>query len=554
MSTEDTPEDLTEETSDHADAPTRRKRRSPLAIATVAAAVLVVGGGGAYWASSAADDDDPGQSSNTGNLPPLALDGFADPAQTGFPGERGIAVGEPNPGRPTYRATGELPGAPDPTAPVYRTAPKVSRAEVAKLAKALRITGEPRLERGVWKVGGAPERMSPTLRVKATGAGGWSYTRFGAPGGDGCLEPPHTMGEGADDGATAEQARPSGPRCGSLRDGRPGGGLKDAGRSRDAQGPDGSQGGQDTPAIPDGGSPPVSAAEAEKAAEPVLEALGQDEAAVDASRTYGAVRAVTADPVIDGLPSYGWQTTLEIGANGQVDGANGFLADLTASDPYPVVGAEQALRALNAGSGQHGKADIGGCKTAKDPDVVVSEESTDKTSAPERHKAPCEPAAGKQPVVQEVQKATFGLGMRFTEGRQVLVPSWIFTVRAADAKDGESDTVVTQPAVDPKYLVAPTSSRAGGWHPERTESYEVRGKELTVRFAAGVCSTFSATADTSESTVKVRVTSKRTHPERPCVSMAKNYERKITLDEPLEDRKVVDATTGKTVPREPASK
>ncbi|MGP3631921.1 hypothetical protein ACTU45_00865, partial [Streptomyces sp. 24-1644] len=33
-----------------------RRRRSPLAVASVAAAVLIAGGGGAYWAAAAAGD------------------------------------------------------------------------------------------------------------------------------------------------------------------------------------------------------------------------------------------------------------------------------------------------------------------------------------------------------------------------------------------------------------------------------------------------------------------------------------------------------------------
>ncbi|MFF5717082.1 hypothetical protein [Streptomyces buecherae] len=539
MSTDDTPEDLSEETPGHTSTKTASKRRSPWAIATVAAAVMVVGGGGAYWASSASDDGGSRDGGRSSDPAPLAIgDRASDENGTG----EGIAPGEPSPGLVHYRAPGELPTAPRETAPVYRTAPKVSRADVERLAKALRVAGEPRLERGVWKVGGTPDRMTPTLRVKQTGAGGWSYTKFGAPGGDGCLEPPHTMGD-ADD---ATQSSPAGPRCGSLRDGTSGGGTKDAGRGRDARGP------KNAPAVPDGGSQPVSAAEAKKAAQPVLSALGQPDAKLDASRTYGAVRAVTADPTFDGLPSYGWQTTLEVGVDGEVDGANGFLNKLAKGDEYPLIDADEAVKALNAAAAN---APILHCQPGT-PDPSHKAKKGDKSEI-----GPCAPGSDK-PSVHEVREARFGLGMRFEEGRQVLVPSWILTVRPADAKDGESDFTVTHPAVDPKYVIgartepgAPAdgdSSRepGNGNRPgKHIESYSADGRSLTVRFYGGVCSTYEATADASDAAVTVRVTGKEKKPGAKCVLVAKEFEKKITLAEPLGDREVVDAATGESVPK-----
>lgn len=567
MSTEDTPEDLSEETPGHTSTKTASRRRSPWAIATVAAAVMVVGGGGAYWASSASDDGGSKDGGRSSDPAPLAIGDLASDEREAGGTREGIAPGEPSPGRAHYQAPGELPAAPRETAPVYRTAPKVSRADVERLAKALRVAGEPRLERGVWKVGGTPDRMSPTLRVKETGAGGWSYTKFGAPGGDGCLEPPHTMGD-ADD---ATQSSPAGPRCGSLRDGTSGGGTKDAGRGREARGP------KNAPAVPDGGSRPVSVAEARKAAQPVLDALGQSDAKLDASRTYGAVRAVTADPTFDGLPSYGWQTTLEVGVDGGVDGANGFLNKLAKGDEYPLIDADEAVKALNAGPGNAGRAPVGDCAHTEPaaPDVADDAEKGDQGAKAEkgpggasgagdgeRGIAPCAPAGGKRSAAHEVREATFGLGMRFEEGRQVLVPSWIFTVRPADAKDGESDFTVTHPAVDPKYVIgaktgpgAPAdgdSSResGNGTRPgKHIESYSADGRSLTVRFYGGVCSTYQVTADASDSAVTVRVTGKEKKPGAKCVLVAEEFEKKITLDEPLGDREVVDAATGESVPK-----
>ncbi|MBB5933414.1 hypothetical protein [Streptomyces zagrosensis] len=549
MSTEDTPEDLSKETSDYTDTKTARKRRSPLTIATVAAAVLVVGGGGAYWASAASDDGgskDGGRSSDAAEPAPLALDSTTGEAR------EGIAVGEPSPTRARYQAPGELPDAPRETAPVYRSGQKVARADVERLAAALKVSGTPRLEQGVWTVGGTPNRMSPTLRVKETGAGGWSFTKAGAPGGDGCLEPPHTMENGDSPDSSA-------PSCGSLRDGRGerAGGAKDARQSRDAKDP------KSAPATVDGGKDPVSAAEAKDAAQPVLKTLGQSDAKLDASRTYGAIRGVTADPVFDGLPTYGWQTNVEVGVDGEVADASGFLSKLTKGDEYPLISADQALKALNAQGGSEGGVSIGGCASAEPatPDKGSKGDEAHQGGDDKREIAPCEPSPGKQPAA-EVRKATFGLGMRFVEGQQTLVPSWMFTVHPADAKDGEADFTVTQPAVDPKYVAGPktapstpadegSGSKTGdGAHPlKQVESYRTHGKELTVRFWGGVCSTYTATADTSSSTVKVQVNSAPEKPGGNCIHLAKEFEKKITLDGPLDGREVMDAASGKTVPK-----
>ncbi len=377
------------------------------------------------------------------------------------------------------------------------------------------------------------------------------------------------MGD-ADD---ATRSSPAGPRCGSLRDGTSGGGTKDAGRGREAHGP------KNAPAVPDGGSEPVSVAEAEKAARPVLDAVGQSDAKLDASRTYGAVRAVTADPTFDGLPSYGWQTTLEGGVDGGVDGANGFLNKLAKGDEYPLIDADKAVRALNAGPGDAGRAPGGDCAHTEPaaPDVADDAEKGDQgdrgdkaeqgtggasgAGDGEQKTAPCTLAPGKQSATHEVREATFELGMRFEEGRQVLVPSWIFTVRPADAKDGESNFTVTHPAVDPKYVIGartgPGAPTDGGSDREpgnatrpgkHLESYSADGKSLTVRFYGGVCSTYEATADASDSKVTVRVTGKEKKPGAKCVLVAEEFEKKITLDEPLGDREVVDAATGKSVP------
>jgi hypothetical protein len=84
----------------------------------------------------------------------------------------------------------------------------------------------------------------------------------------------------------------------------------------------------------------------------------------------------------------------------------------------------------------------------------------------------------------------------------------------------------------------------------RIESYRTDDRTLILSFWGGVCSGYSASADTSApGTVKVTVTGKERKPGQICITIAKRFEEKVTLDKPLGERTVVDATTGKAVPK-----
>ncbi|MFD0428846.1 hypothetical protein ACFQ60_16440 [Streptomyces zhihengii] len=149
--------------------------------------------------------------------------------------------------------------------------------EVARLAKALGIADAPRLEGTAWKAGAPQDGSGPVLEVNKEAPGTWTFQRFGAaPSGDDC-----------------PRAKP----C-----------------------PDGG-----TPGGDPGGA--VSEAVARKAAAPVLEAAGQGGAELRAGQLMGAVRVVNADPVIDGLPTYGWSTGVQVGPDGQVVGGSGRLKE-----------------------------------------------------------------------------------------------------------------------------------------------------------------------------------------------------------------------------------
>ncbi len=488
----------------------RQRKHSPLAVASVAAAVLLTGGGGAYWASTASDGagGDPVAAPGDGGSPaPLVLDDYGRTAGSGD-SSRGIAVGEPDPHGTRYRAEGKLPPGPR-TAAVHLPERTVSRERVAALAKVLDVQGTPRLDGGTWTVGGGRDAAGPTLQVSERGPGNWSYSRYGVPGGTHCVP----KGPGTEPGPKDEP----GPKCPSFRDGSP---APDPAAAR-----------------------PVPEEKARSVAAPVFKALGQDGAKTDAGKVSGALRVVTAEPVVDSLPTYGWQTNLQIGSDAQVVGGSGMLDVPKKGATYPLVTAERALQELNKGAGT-GRVSVGGCATA------VPFKDDGGTPCPGKPEGP-EPVA--------VTGAVLGLSAQSVSGRQALVPSWLFTARMPGDKGGT--VTVAQPAIDPKFIAGPSSPPAGGEPsgqptatppasgPVQVESYTASddGKKLVLHFWGGVCSDYAAQAEQSSSAVTVKVTGTEKQPGRYCVMMIKRFDTEVALDEPLGERRVVDLASGNTV-------
>ncbi|MGQ4720013.1 hypothetical protein [Streptomyces tunisiensis] len=461
------------------------RRRTPALVASVAAAVLLVGGGGAYLAAGAAGDSGGGATpgaNGDATPPPLALDGYSES------GPNGIAPGEPNPYGATYRAEDALPDGPD-TAPVFHARGQVTEDRVVALAEALGVEGRPVAEGGSWRIGGQ-DGSGPTLRVDKQAPGTWTFSR-NIRGSDNCK------------GATCKAPT----------------GAKTAAASEEA---------------------------AKKAAAPVLKAVGQDDAKLDASQVLDGSRVVNADPEVGGLPTYGWTTGVVVGASGEVVGGSGRLAEPVKGDEYPVVSAREALDAMNGAPGAGDRVEIGGCATPAPLDEGQQQEE------------PCAPAkpAGETVAVDE---AVFGLAAHSVDGRPALVPSWLFEVRPAGS---DSPFTVTHPAVEPEFLAAPTGSgeRPGeepsgpGDEPTsapatrdvEVEGYTAQGDELTVTFTGGVCADYEATASESEGKVTVRVT-ETPWPDKVCILIARQYEQTLRLDAPLGDRQVVTAD-GEPVP------
>lgn len=470
------------------------RRRSPLAVAAVAAAVLLVGGGGAYLAadtSGGSGKDTTSGASGDDTPPPLALDGYSAGGGTG----NGIAPGEPNPYGVTYRVDGSLPKGPG-SAPVYRAGGQVGKDTVSRLAEALGVDGTPVVRGQVWRVG-VTDGSGPVLTVNRQAPGAWTFQRY-SPVIDNCKS---TTVCGAQPGTSAGD--------------------------------------------------PVSEAAAEKAAAPVLKAVGQADAKLDASQVMGAQRVVNADPVVGGLPTYGWSTGVTVNAQGEVVGGTGQLAAPAKSDTYPVLSAEKTLGLLNKVPSADPRMGIGGCASP--------------VPLKDRLEAPCGESTASPGADSSltVEKAVFGLASQLVDGRQALVPSWLFEVRAAGAQDAFT---VTYPAVDPTYIAspatvtpsAPATPTAPSGEPTsapktrdvKVDGYTADGDRLTVNFTGGVCGDYAASA--SESSGKVTVTVTETPWQgKVCIMIAKEIQKTVTLDEPLGDREVV-GSDGKAIPLQKA--
>ncbi|MFI2199581.1 hypothetical protein ACH47Z_02105 [Streptomyces sp. NPDC020192] len=409
-----------------------------------------------------------------------AAGGSATPPPLALDGWRGDPYGA------TYVAPGDLPAGPG-SAPVYVPKGEVGKDAVARLARALGVDGTPVAEGGIWRVGGK-DGTGPSLTVNRDAPGSWTFSRY-APGTDNCKK---------------------GVLC-----------------AHDPMGPTGS---------------PVTVSRATAAAAPVLKAAGLDDAKIDASQVMGVQRVVNAEPVVGGLPTYGWATGLTVSAQGEVVGGHGLLGTPVKSDTYPVLGAAKTLKLMNtAPKGDH-RMGIGGCAHQVPLKDRFEQPCGASTSVP---KAGAD--AGTDTVT--VDKAVFGLAAHSVAGRQTLVPSWLFQVRGDSA--GGAYTV-TYPAVDPAYLGSATTPSGGPStapepHTVKVEGYTADGRDLTVSFFGGVCADYSAAAKESGDKVTVTVTA-RPWPDKVCVMIAKEYVRTVRLNAPLDGRTVVGAD-GSRIPQ-----
>lgn len=226
------------------------------------------------------------------------------------------------------------------------------------------------------------------------------------PGGPQTVPPP---GKPANDGATGGGSGPA--ATGSAGTG--------SGSASTPQGQDGSVTGVPAPPGKTIPAPPPPTLptdpDALAAARSVLDVLGLTDARTRVDRT-GPLVAVVADPVIDGLVTDGYATTLLLDAHGAVKGAGGWLAHPATGATYPLVTASDALKTV----------------------VVPAIARLCGTKA-----------CPQQPL--EVTGAELALTLRYqaNPSTPILLPAWRYTVR-------DRPTPLILVAVQPKYLGAPT--------------------------------------------------------------------------------------------------
>lgn len=155
------------------------------------------------------------------------------------------------------------------------------------------------------------------------------------------------------------------------------------------------------PSPPTGPPPPPPApdAKARQGAAPVLAAVGLDGDGVATTVSHGVV---TADPVLDGLRTEGWTTTVAVTRDG-VEFANGWLGTATPERTYPLVSAKGAYARLRSGP-QPAAAEL--CLPPKDRATGCA-----------------------KPAERVVTGAELGLLLSGDEDGPLLVPAWLFTVR-----------------------------------------------------------------------------------------------------------------------------
>lgn len=98
-----------------------------------------------------------------------------------------------------------------------------------------------------------------------------------------------------------------------------------------------------------------SEADAQRIALDLLAATGMDLTGAKTS-TFDQFSSwgVQVDPVLDGMPTFGFTSYVSVGSAGAIESASGFLATPEAGDTYPLIGTGPAIDRLNEGVGLPG--------------------------------------------------------------------------------------------------------------------------------------------------------------------------------------------------------
>jgi hypothetical protein len=250
------------------------------------------------------------------------------------------------------------------------------------------------------------------------------------------------------------------------------------------------------------------------AAAPVLAALGLSKAEIRVE-SYGSQGAVTADPVVDGLPTSGYQTRIEITADGSVLGASGYLAEPASGPSYPLISAKAAFEAL-AALPQPLSPECEGCPT---------------------------------PVPAKVTGARLGLQLTaLQEGAAALLPAWLFAVE-------DWPMPLAQNAVVERYLERPGAPSAPPTGERQSVGFDAvyptdDPKTVIVQYGdSGSCPREGVTHVVKESaeSVVVMLEAAAQPADQACTSDYRQVLVKVALQAPLGTRTVLDASRGEEV-------
>ena len=282
----------------------------------------------------------------------------------------------------------------------------------------------------------------------------------------------------------------------------------------------------------------------------VLTALGLDAGAAILTSDSPGWGAIVVDPVVDGVPTSGMTTTLQV-VGGIVANGFGRLGRPVSGPAYPLTTAAQAWKRLRDQP------------PMPQPMIMCPNTITSSGNNPERSSCG---SVNTGPIT--VTGASLGLVLTSGADGPLLVPAWLFQI-------GAGLSTIPVIAVEPAYI-APSdtvSGSAGGGTSGSVGSGTMTAKplpdaslpapngsrftavtrstddrSLSVTFFGGVDTCYDYTVDAVETGATVTL-SLVEHPKGQdvCVDLAQERTLTVALREPLGVRRVVDAVSGESV-------
>lgn len=407
-------------------------------------------------------------------------------------------------GSSAFQLVGSLPSGPAEARihPLPRGAATID--DVRRLAGALGIDATPKRVDDGWAVG--------ALRVQDSAGNPWSMYAGCAPdaavSSDGastsCSSGSVSSGSGSASAPGAEPAPAVSPCPDNARCAAPG---------------------WAPPPPPPSPGPKANADTARRAATPVLQAVGLADAAVTVL-DGGEHAVVQAAPRLAGLPTTGFDTTLEVDAAGRLLGGNGFLGHPTDGPSYPLVSATDAFEAL---------------------------------PVPPMPMTPCQEGAQcATPPPNDITGAHLGLAFTgLDEEDAALLPVWMFDV------EGWTSPLV-QSAVEPRFLSTQQQDPPGKTDPGLVDpapaarssfafdtAYPTdEPKQVIVQYGdSGSCPHTDVEPQVKEtaSSVTVVLEADTQPPDRACTADYRQMLVTIPLTSALGDRTVIDGSRDEPV-------